>query len=165
MSENPAEPTNDALADEAAELIRETNEQYQQNREEQHELLKAVAEEDGAPLLETQCEIYDHVVPVSGRLTGGLMERFESLDDEIQRRQDGDDDARRVSAIIRELTEELSALIDDGELTADELYQLYRREGGEPLRTIADNVIDALKREDERERGTADGFREEPGSA
>jgi propanediol dehydratase small subunit len=57
------------------------------------------------------------------------------------------------------LTAELAELIDDEELTADELYKLYRSEGGEPLRTIADNVMDALQAEQERVQGTADGFR------
>jgi len=155
-------PVQDQLAEDGADLILEADDQLRQNREEQHELLKAVSEEDGAPLLETRCEIYGHVVPVSGRLTGAFVERMEELDAEAKRRANQEGEDNGVSDIIRELTQILDELIDDSELTADGLYQMYLNEGVQPVRTIVEGVMDALQKEDERKRGTADGFRKKP---
>lgn len=159
MSE--AEPKQDDVAERALEVAKETEEAYQAQKEQQHELLEAVAEEDGAPLLETRCNIYGVTVPVSGRLTGEFVERVEALDAEAKRRADGESDDTGVSDIIAELCEILDGLIDDDELTTEGLYQQYRQEGVGPVRTIIDEVMDALKDEQERVEGTADGFRGE----
>lgn len=142
----------------AAQLVQETDEKYQTSKENQHALLDAVAEEDGAPLLETKTTIYGHTVPVSGRLTGAFIERVESLDAEAKRRAEGDGD-QSVSDIVRELAEIIDDLIDDPELTADGVYEQYRREGVGPVRTLLDEVMEALQKEEERVRGDADGFR------
>lgn len=146
------------LSEQAVELVEQATEAHEQSREEQHELLEAVAEEDGAPLLETQCEIYGVVVPVSGRLTGSFIERVEELDAEARKRAEGDGGG--VSDIVRELCEILDGLIDDDELTQRGLYRQYREEGVRPIRTILDETMDALEAEQERVEGTADGFRQ-----
>jgi len=150
---------NDNLANEAAELIQETNAEYEQNKQDQHDLLDAVAEEDGAPLLETKCEIYGHVVPVSGRLTGGFIERVEALDAEAKEIANEENPDRSVSDVIRELAEIGDDLIDDPELTADQIYQVYVDNGPRPVRTVIEEVIESLQREEERVSGDADGFR------
>jgi len=143
----------------AAQLAQETDEKFEQSREEQHELLEAVASEDGAPLLETQCEIHGLTVPISGRLTGEFVERIEGLDAEAKRRAEGDGERAGVSDIIRELAEIIDDLIDDEELTADGVYRMYQQEGVMPVRTILEEVMASLRREEERVNGTADGFR------
>jgi len=162
MSE--AEAVNDQLAEDAADLILETEEQYQQQKAQQHDLLDAVAEEDGAPLLETKCSIHGIVVPVSGRLTGEFVEHIESLDAEAKRRAEGES-GKGVSDIVREMADILDDLIDDPELTAEGVYQTYRKEGVGPVRTIMENVMESLQEEEERVRGTADGFRQKPDRA
>jgi len=161
MSEQEPEPETkqDQLAEDAADLILEADAQLQENRQEQHELLDAVSEEDGAPLLQTKCNIHGIVVPVSGRLTGEFVERVEGLDAEAKRRADGESDKTGVSDIIRELATIIDELIDDPELTADGVYQTYINEGVGPVRTILENVMQSLQEEEERVQGTADGFR------
>jgi len=143
----------------AAELAQETDEKFQENKEDQHALLEAAAEEDGAPLLETKCEIYGEVVPVSGRLTGDLIDRVTQLDNTAKAVADGEEDAGELQTIISELTGICADLIDDDDLTQSELYKLYRAEGVTPLRTITENVMSALQQEDERVSGAANGFR------
>jgi len=143
----------------AAELAQETDEKFQSNKEDQHALLEAAAEEDGAPLLETKCEIYGEVVPVSGRLTGDLIDRVTQLDNTAKAVADGEEDAGELQTIISELTGICADLIDDDDLTQSELYKLYRAEGVTPLRTITENVMSALQQEDERVSGAANGFR------
>lgn len=168
MPEEP-ETIDDDVADAAGALMQEAGETLEERREDQHDLLQAVAEEDGAPLLETKCEIYGHVVPVSGRLTGAFIERVEELDAEAKRRAnaDSDDDAagRGVSDIVAELADILDDLIDDPELTGEDLYVQYQQEGVGPIRTILDEVMDSLEREQERVEGTAKGFRSKPGGS
>jgi len=143
----------------AAELAQETDEKFESNKEDQHALLEAAAEADGAPLLETKCEIYGEVVPVSGRLTGDLIDRVTQLDNTAKAVADGEEDAGELQTIISELTGICADLIDDDDLTQSELYKLYRAEGVTPLRTITEAVMSALQQEDERVSGAADGFR------
>lgn len=159
MSEQQPEVDPDEADAFAAQLAQETDEKFQSNKEDQHALLEAAAEEDGAPLLETQCEIYGEVVPVSGRLTGDLIDRVTQLDNTAKAVADGDKDAGELQTVIEELTSICADLIDDAELTQTELYKLYRAEGVTPLRTITENVMTALQQEDERVSGAADGFR------
>ncbi len=67
MSGQPSggpETVDDDLANQAAELIQEADQQLQQNREEQQEFLNTVSEEEGAEVLETQCNLIgDYTVP------------------------------------------------------------------------------------------------------
>ena len=52
-----ADPDFDEIA---ADLAQDAKESYESSKENQHALLDAVAEQDGAPLLETQCIKYAH---------------------------------------------------------------------------------------------------------
>jgi len=155
-----AEPEPGELDEFAAQLAAETDEKFESRKEDQHALLEAAAEEDGAPLLETQCEIYGEVVPVSGRLTGELIDRTTQLDKTAKAISNGDKDPSELLHVIREITEICADLIDDEELTQQELYKLYRAEGVKPLRRITDEVMGALQKERERVSGDADGFRQ-----
>ena len=149
----------DDLNERAADMVLETEQEYQEKKAAQHDLLDAVSEEEGAPLLETKCDIHGVTVPVSGRLTGEFVERIERLDAEAKRRASGDSDESGVSDIIRELAVIIDDVIDDEELTAEGVYRMYQQEGAQPVRTILEEVMDALQREQERVEGTAEGFR------
>jgi hypothetical protein len=61
---------------------------------------------------------------------------------------------------VRELGEIIDDLVDDEEITTRGVYQTYRAEGVAPVRRILDEVMDALRKEDKRLRGDADGFRQ-----
>jgi hypothetical protein len=150
----------DDVAQRGADLLDEARVQDAANREVQHELLQAAADEDGAPLLETQTEIYGIVVDVSGRLTGEFVGQIEALDKEAKRRADGESEDSGVSDIIAELCVILGDTVDDPELDAEAFYQTYQENGPGPLKTIAEEVLGALQSEDERVSGQADGFRQ-----
>jgi len=149
----------DNLDERAADLALDAAQSFEEKQAEQHDLLDAVADEEGAPLLETKATIAGVTVPVSGRLNGEFIERVERLDEEAKRRANDEDAQNGVIDIMRELADIIDGLIDDDELTARGVYQTYQAEGVGPVRTILEEVMDALKTEDERLRGEADGFR------
>jgi len=145
----------------AADLALAAHEEYQQSKAEQHDLFDAVADEEGAPLLETKATIAGVTIPVSGRLTGAFIERVERLDAEAKRRANDEDAPDGVSDIVHELGEIIDDLVDDDEITARGVYQTYQAAGVAPVRRILEEVMDSLRKEDERLRGDADGFRKE----
>ena len=151
-----AEPDFDEIA---ADLALDAKESYDSSKENQHALLDAVAEQDGAPLLETQCTIYGETIPVSGRLTGELIDRITALDTRAKEMADKGGSGAEFRDIINDVTQIAADLIDDDELTQKELYKVYRDNGVKPLRTILVDVFESLQKEEERVRGDADGFR------
>ena len=151
-----AEPNYDEIA---ADLALDAKESYDSSKENQHALLDAVAEQDGAPLLETQCTIYGETIPVSGRLTGELIDRITALDTRAKEMADKGGSGAEFRDIINDVTQIAADLIDDDELTQRELYKVYRDNGVKPLRTILMDVFESLQKEEERVRGDADGFR------
>ena len=151
-----AEPDFDEIA---ADLALDAKESYESSKENQHALLDAVAEQDGAPLLETQCTIYGETIPVSGRLTGELIDRVTALDPRAKEMADKGGSGAEFRDIINDVTQIAADLIDDDELTQKELYKVYRDNGVKPLRTILMDVFESLQKEEERVRGDADGFR------
>jgi len=161
MSDDPVGMDADNPDELAADLALAAHEDYQQSKAEQHDLFDAVADEEGAPLLETKATIAGVTIPVSGRLNGAFIERVERLDAEAKRRANDEDAPDGVSDIVRELGKIIGDLVDDDEITARGVYQTYQAEGVAPVRRILEEVMDALRTEDERLRGDADGFRKE----
>lgn len=160
MGDDPVGMDADNPDELAADLALAAHEDYQQSKAEQHDLFDAVADEEGAPLLETKATIAGVTIPVSGRLNGAFIERVERLDAEAKRRANDEDAPDEVSDIVRELGEIIDDLVDDEEITTRGVYQTYRAEGVAPVRRILDEVMDALRKEDKRLRGDADGFRQ-----
>ncbi|UBF23342.1 tail assembly chaperone [Halorubrum tailed virus 29] len=161
MSDDPVGMDAESKDELAADLALDAAKEYQAREAEQHDLFDAVAEEEGAPLLETRATIAGVTIPVSGRLNGAFIERVERLDAEAKRRANDEDAPDGVSDIVRELGEIIDDLVDDDEITARGVFQTYRAEGVAPVRRILEEVMDALRKEDERLRGDADGFRKE----
>jgi plasmid stability protein len=161
MSDDPVGMDAENPDELAADLALDAAKEYQAREAEQHDLFDAVAEEEGAPMLETRATIAGVTIPVSGRLNGAFIERVERLDAEAKRRANDEDAPDGVSDIVRELGEIIDDLVDDDEITARGVYQTYQAEGVAPVRRILEEVMDALRKEDERLRGDADGFRKE----
>jgi len=158
MSEQQ-EPVNDELAAEAAELIEETKEQHEQNRQEQQEFLDTVAEEEGAEGLETKCDIYGHTVDVSAKLNGALMDAMGRVDDRLERIGNQEARAYEISQTAEEVADMLDTVIDESQLHKDAFYREYEKHGIDPLGVILQEVFESLKKEKERRKGAADGFR------
>lgn len=158
MSEQQ-EPVNDELADEAAELIQETKEQHEQNRKEQQEFLDTVAEEEGAEVLETKCDIHGHTVDVSAKLNGALMDAMGRVDDRLERIDNQEARAYEISATAEEVSDMLETVTEDKQLHKDAFYREYEKHGIEVLGVILQEVFESLKKEKKRRQGAADGFR------
>lgn len=159
--EREPETINDDLADDAAELIQEADAQLQQNREEQQAFLDTVAEEEGAPVLETKCNLIgDYVVPLQAKLNGELMDTMGRIDDRLERLENEDARAYEISETADEIAQLLDDAIDDPEWHKEVFYKVYQQEDLEALGVLLEAAFESLKDERERRRGTADGFRE-----
>ena len=160
MSEQEPEPKQDQLAEDAADLILEADDQLRQNREEQQEFLDTVAEEEGAEVLETTCNIIgDYTVDLRAQLNGELMDKMGRIDDRLERIQSKDARAYEISDTADEVSQLLADVIDDSEWHKDTFYQAYRENGLDPLGVMLERAFEQLKAEKERREGTADGFR------
>lgn len=161
MTEGP-EPVQDDLADEAADLILEAEQQYQENLAEQEEFLETVAEEEGAEVLETQCNLIgDYTVPLKAKLNGEIMDRMGALDDRLERLNAGEARAYEISETADEVSQLLADVINDESWHKEKFYAAYQAEGLDPLGVMLERAFKSLKQERERRQGTADGFRKE----
>jgi len=152
----------DDLADQAGELILEAEEQLQQNRAEQEAFLETVAEEEGAEVLETECNLIgDYTVPLKAKLSGEIMDRMGALDDRLERLQAGEARAYEISETADEVSQLLADVIDSPDWHKEKFYAAYESEGLGPLGVMLERVFESLKAERERRQGTADGFRSE----
>ncbi|QAS68869.1 hypothetical protein HFTV1-gp36 [Haloferax tailed virus 1] len=154
------EPVQDELAEEAADLILEAEQQYQENLAEQEAFLETVAEEEGAEVLETQCNLIgEYTVPLKAKLNGELMDKLGEIDSRIEHIQSGDGRMYEFGEVADRAAQLLADVIDDESWHKEKFYQAYESEGLAPLGTMISRVIDSLKTEKERRMGAADGFR------
>lgn len=161
------EPIDDALADEAAELIQETNARYEERRREQREFLDTVSEEEGEEVLETKCNIVgEYVVPLRAKLNGEIIDKLGNMQARIQRLDEADPEDARVhdyGDAADEAAQILDDVIDDPDYNKQLFYDAYRDEGLLPLGTMLERCFESLQEERERMEGIADGFRKDTG--
>ena len=154
-----AEPDFDEIA---ADLALDAKESFEQSREEQEAFLETVAEEEGAEVLETQCNLIgDYTVPLKAKLDGDLMDAMGRIDDRLQRLQGKQGRAYEITETADEVSQLLADVIDDPEWHKSKFYQAYQSEGLDPLGVMLERACESLKQERERRNGTADGFRSE----
>ena len=155
-----AEPEPGELDEFAAQLAAETDEKFEQNREKQDEFLDTVAEEEGAEVLETECNLIgEYTVPLQAKLDGKLMDAMGRIDDRLERIQAGEARAYEIGDTAEEVSELLADVIDDATWDKRTFYQAYEDEGIDPLGVMLERAFESLKTEKERRQGTADGFR------
>ena len=154
-----AEPDFDEIA---ADLALDAKESFEQSREEQEAFLETVAEEEGAEVLETQCNLIgDYTVPLKAKLDGDLMDAMGRIDDRLQRLQGKQGRAYEITETAEEVSQLLADVIDDPEWHKSKFYAAYQSEGLDPLGVMLERAFESLKQERERRNGTADGFRPE----
>ena len=154
-----AEPDFDEIA---ADLALDAKESFEQSREEQEAFLETVAEEEGAEVLETQCNLIgDYTVPLKAKLDGDLMDAMGRIDDRLQRLQGKQGRAYEINETADEVSQLLADVIDDPEWHKSKFYAAYQSEGLDPLGVMLERAFESLKQERERRNGTADGFRSE----
>jgi len=149
----------DDLADQAGELILEAEEQLQQNRAEQEAFLEDIAEDEGAEMLETTCNIKGHTVDISAKLNGDLWDAMGRIDDRLERFERGESGAYEYGESADEVARILDDVTDDPKLHKKAFYETYQEHGLGPLGAILEEVFEALRKEKERRSGVADGFR------
>ena len=154
-----AEPNYDKIA---ADLALDAKESFEQSREEQEAFLETVAQEEGAEVLETQCNLIgDYTVPLKAKLDGDLMDAMGRIDDRLQRLQGKQGRAYEITETADEVSQLLADVIDDPEWHKSKFYAAYQSEGLDPLGVMLERAFESLKQERERRNGTADGFRPE----
>lgn len=159
-SDSEREPINDEVADQAAELIQEADEQLRERREEQADFLDTVSEEEGAELLETTCNIVgDYTVDLAAKLDGDLMDAMGRVDARLERVETEDARAYEISEVADEIAQILADATADSTWDKPTFYEAYEREGIDPLGVMLERVFTALKEERDRRQGVADGFR------
>ena len=146
----------------AADLALDAKESFEQSREEQEAFLETVAQEEGAEVLETQCNLIgDYTVPLKAKLDGDLMDAMGRIDDRLQRLQGKQGRAYEITETAEEVSQLLADVIDDPEWHKSKFYAAYQSEGLDPLGVMLERAFNSLKQERERRNGTADGFRSE----
>ena len=154
------EPVKDEIAEQAGELILEADEQYQQNKAEQEAFLETVAQEEGAEVLETTCNLVgDYTVNIKAKLSGDIMDRMGALDDRVERIDAGEARAYEISETADAVSQLLADVIDDDTYTKELFYTVYESEGMDPLGVMLERAFKSLKEEKERREGVANGFR------
>ena len=143
----------------AQDLVEDASQEFEQSREEQAAFLDAVADEEGAEVLETTASIKGHSVPVSARLNGDVMDAMGRIDSRLERIEREEARAYEVSDTADDVAQLLADVTDDPALTKREFYRQYEAHGIAPLGTVLERVMNALKVERERRQGIADGFR------
>jgi hypothetical protein len=148
------------LDDLAQELVEDTQDKYEETQAAQAEFLESVAEESGAEVLETQCNLIgEYTVPLRAKLSGDIMDRMGALEDRLERMQSGEAAAYEVGETADSIAQILADIIDDPEWHKRKFYAAYEAEGLEPLGVMTERVFEALRDERERRQGAADGFR------
>ena len=143
----------------AQDLVDDASQEFEQSREEQAAFLDAVADEEGAEVLETTASIKGHSVPVSARLNGDVMDAMGRIDSRLERIEREEARAYEVSDTADDVAQLLADVTDDPALTKREFYRQYEAHGIDPLGVVLEEVFEALKTEKERREGAADGFR------
>ena len=144
----------------AAELMQEAEQEDQQKREEQQAVLDELAEQEGAEVLETTCNIVgDYTVTLKAKLNGEIMDTISAMDARVERYENGDARAYEVSETADDTCQLLADVIDGSEWDKDTFYEFYRAEGLEPLGELLSRVLESLQTERERKQGAAEGFR------
>jgi len=144
----------------AAELMQEAEQEYQQKREEQEEFLSTVAEEEGQETLETECNIVgDYVVPIRAKLNGELMDQLGEMDARLERLEAEEGRAYEFGEAADRASQVLADAIDDKDWHKSKFYAVYEEEGIQPLGVMLRRVFESLKTERERRQGAAEGFR------
>ena len=143
----------------AQDLVEDATQEFEQSREEQAAFLDAVADEEGAEVLETTASIKGHGVPVSARLNGDVMDAMGRIDSRLERIEREEARAYEVSDTADDVAQLLADVTDDPALTKREFYRQYEAHGIDPLGVVLEEVFSALKTEKERREGAADGFR------
>lgn len=156
------QPDPDELDAFAADLAKQTDQKFQQSQEEQEEFLDTVAEEEGAEILETTCNLVgEYTVPLRAKLNGDLMDAMGRIDARLERLEGEEGRAYEISETADDVCQLLEDVIDDPEWHKSKFYAAYESEGLKPIGTMLERAFESLKAERERRRGAADGFRKD----
>jgi len=147
------------LGDDGAALAEDAREGHRDAIEERESFLSALRESEGRQSLETQVTLVDgHSVSVSVTLNGAFIRRLSNIERAVE---SVDDDATisDVNDAALDVAEILGEVIVDDAYDKSTFVQVYESEGIEVLGNLLTKVFEGVKRERQRRRGAADGFR------
>jgi hypothetical protein len=149
----------DILGDEGVALVDEAREGHQDAIDERESFLSALRESEGADSIDTQVALVgDHSVSVSVTLNGAFIRRLSQVEERVDAvEQDGR--LSDVNDAALDVAEILADVIVDEAYDKGTFIQVYESEGIEVLGNLLTKVFEGVKRERERRRGAADGFR------
>ena len=160
MADETPDSVNDDLAEEAADLILEADEQLQERRAEHEEFLDTVAAEEGAEVLETSVNLIgEYVVDVRVKIDGELTDRMAHMESRIKRATSGEGSMIDVSETADDVAQLLADMVDDPGWSKAKFYAAYEAEGLDPLGVMLQRIMESVEQERERRHGTAEGFR------
>lgn len=154
----------DDLNERAADMVLETEQEYQEKKAEQEAFLDTVSEHEGTPPIETECNLIgEYTVPLKAKLNGELIDRMSAVQAQGKRIEENPrEEGHKVSEVADRACQILADVIDDPDWHKDKFYAAYQSEGFDPLLTMLDRAFESLKNERERMEGRADGFRPKP---
>ena len=146
----------------AGEMAQSASHEFEERREEQEAFLETVAEEEGAEVLETTCNLVgEYTVPLKAQMHGELIDRLSAVHSKGQEIDANPEESfHEVSAVADEMCQILADVIDDPEWSKSLFYEVYQDNGFQALEALLESAFNALKQERERMEGAADGFRQ-----
>jgi hypothetical protein len=122
--------------------------------------LSAVAEEEGADVLETQCNIAgEHTVPLKAKLNGKVLDQMGALEARFEDFEEGNIKGYEIGETADDMAQILADVVESPEWDKQTFYGLYEKEGLEPIGKLLIRALNSLLKERERQQGAAEGFR------
>jgi hypothetical protein len=147
------------LGEDGAALADEARENHRDAIEERESFLSALREEEGADTLQTEVTLVaGHSVSVSVTLNGEFIRRLSKIEQTVDR-VDDDTTVSDVNDAALDVAGILAEVIDSDAYDKSTFVQVYESEGIEVLGSLLSKVFEGVKRERQRRRGAADGFR------
>lgn len=148
--------------DKRQQLIEETKESYEAEKEQQQELKEAVASEHKGEVIETPVTLAgDVTATVHTRLTGELLDRMAHIEQTAEAVQDGDAKASDAPEIADSMAQLLADTLKEDHFNKSYFYEIYRETGLEAIGALFEEVATAIEDEQKRRQGAVDGFRQQ----
>ncbi len=149
----------DFLGDDGVALAEEARDGHRDAISERESFLSALRESEGADTLQTEVTLVaGHSVSVSVTLNGAFIRRLSKIEQTVDGMGD-EASASDVNDAALEVAEILAEVIDTEGYDKSTFIQVYESEGLNVLGYLLSKVFEGVKRERERRRGAADGFR------
>ncbi len=151
----------DVFNEDELAAVEDTRQTHQERQQKQSEFLDTLGEQTDVDVVETQVQLAEGImVPVRVELTGELTDRLaeiESLTENIENTQSVQD----VPETVDRACQLLADCINDSAYDKNTFYKAYRANNDKAIAKMLRRVFEAVEREQKRQKGDADGFRDQ----